>query len=134
MVKCMPSPFFHPPVILTGVNRACFVPRCCVRLRLRGSKGDKAQPLPFQLPTAWWGSRHEISSCRRSVCFHIALALDSSYPSQEVWGRSPAWEGLLTQLGLGVPAWMASSPVAFSSGATVHGTFGVCRPGAGAFQ
>lgn len=66
--------------------------------------------------------------------FIVALAPDSSYPSQEVEGRSPAWEGLLTQLGLGVPAWMASSTVAFSNGATVPWHVGCLSTWRGCFS
>lgn len=102
----------------TGVDRACSVP-------VAGSgsadiQRNKAQPLPFSCPQPGGGSRREVSSCRRSVCFHSSShPRQQLIPSQEVGSRSPAWEGLPSQLGLGVPAGMASSTVAFSNGATV---------------
>ena len=116
----MPSPFFRPPVTLTGVNGACSVPGAVSGSGSEDLKGNKAQPLLFSCPQPGWESRHEISSCRRPVCFHCSSGPGQQLtPSQEVGGRSPAWEGLQTQLGLGVPAWMASSTVAVSNGATV---------------
>lgn len=82
-------------------------------------KRNKAQPLPFSCPQPGGGAGVKSPVAGDQCVF--SRPRQQLIPSQEAGGRSPAWEGLLSQLGLGVPAGMASSTVAFSNGATVPG-------------